>query len=109
MKEVRYIRVKPNFRRIMRVKDFVALGIDPPASDQMWSAQNRFTVVMSNELSDSLVAKLPAEFMIMNELGDDDAPIDESASSDPQEQSDASEGDPDDDDESLTGEVDPEA
>ena len=114
MKHVRYTEPKPNFTRTMRIQDFVSLGIPAPPADAVWSTANGFTVVMSNKVSDSLVAKLPEDFMIMKELGDDEilsndvmvTSSDQSASVDPKKSSDDSQGDPDDDDESLTGDDD---
>ena len=115
MKRVRYARPRPNFTRTFRVKDLDQLGIphfDEPIS---FHSGNRFEVVMSNRMSESFVAKLPNEFILFDVDGDDEAPevlnqmtsITPSASSNLQELPFDSLGDPDDDDESSTGDDDP--
>jgi hypothetical protein len=111
MPAVRYIRIRKGFKRTLRVKDLEQLGIPHEGQPLSWGVHNGFTIVMSKEMSDSLVAKLPNEFIALPVKGEDESPstdsVDDSESDDPQESVVDSEGDPEDDDESSTGDDDP--
>lgn len=111
MRRVRYIKVRANFTRTLRVKDLEMLGIPHLNKPLSFHSGNQFTLVMSNKMAESLVAKLPKEFMMFDPEGDDETPevlepltsLMPSINSKPEESSDDSLGDPDDDDESSTG------
>ena len=102
MKNVHYAKPKPNFVRTLRPVDLASLGIDTKET-LVWSAGNNFCMTLSNKLSDSLVAKLPTEFRVVD-IDDDDetvAVIDPMTTIlTPQAVSDDSEGEENDDDES---------
>lgn len=65
MAQVRYKRGRPTFRRILRPMDLVRHGIEVDG-DLVWDKTNGFTVEMSDEQSDSLVAAFPNEFEIVD-------------------------------------------
>lgn len=73
MKTVRYARPRANFVRRMRPIDLQRLGIDHK-EELVWSQANQFQIVLSNKLSESLVAKLPGEFILFEAGGEDEAP-----------------------------------
>jgi len=64
MKSVRYIL---GHTRILRASDLDALGIKHKDEELVWNKENNFTVVMNNQTSDSLVERLPTEFVIVDE------------------------------------------
>lgn len=74
MKRVRYARPRPGYKRTLRTKDLDQLGIEHKNEDLTWSPENRFEVVLSNKMSESLVAKLPGEFVLFDTDGEDEAP-----------------------------------
>lgn len=114
MKRVRYARPRANFERILRVSDLDALGVPHKGEPLVWNQANGFEIVMSNKMSESLVDKLPKEFILFDTDGEDEAPevlepmtsLAQSASDEPEELPDESESAGDDDDESLTHEPD---
>lgn len=102
MKTVSYKRPRKNFTRTLRPIDLARLGIQSKET-LVWSGENQFSLVLNNRLSDSLVAKLPAEFSAVDAEGDEP---DESSDESSEDQSEESPNDADDDgiddDESLT-------
>lgn len=112
MTTVRYARPKRNFERVLRVKDLDRLGILHAGQPLVWNDANGFQIEMSDEMSDSLVEKLPTEFIVFkprqkDEIHLDASASDESASADSVGSADASVDDEDDDDESSADDVDP--
>lgn len=103
MKAVRYARPRPNFRRTLRPRDLDMLGLENKGETLVWSPENKFTIVMSNKASESLVAKLPGEFILFDAEGDDEpeevldpmTSLASTQSSSPEEQPDESQPDPD--------------
>lgn len=105
MKNVHYIKRKPNFVRTLRPVDLASLGIQTKET-LVWSADNNFCLTLNNKLSESLVDKLPSEFKLT------DAPDDEFEAPEvidplvtlqsPQAVVNDSEGEQNDDDESST-------
>lgn len=78
MKTVRWARPAANKRRILRVQDLVQLGVEHKGEDLTWSKDNKFEIVMTNRMSDSLVGKLPGEFVVFDiegEAGDEPVEI----------------------------------
>lgn len=73
MKSVHYLHPRANFTRSLRVKDLDALGIEVK-EDLVFEPKNKFTIVLSNKTSDSLVAALPKEFKAYPADGDDESP-----------------------------------
>jgi len=119
MKTVHYVFPRAGFQRIFRPRDMAQLGcIEVFTEDLVWSTENKFSIVMSDEASDLLVAKLPEEFRAYPVKGDEpEAEAEElppvirrrsKASSVPESVPDQSEGEADDDDESSTPPLDPE-
>jgi hypothetical protein len=104
MKRVRYARPRANFIRTLRVKDLDQLGIDHKGEDLVWDKDNGFEIVMSNKMSDSLVEKLPNEFILFDSDAEDEPvevldPMTSLASQQselPEEEPESSESDPDD-------------
>lgn len=100
MKNVHYRKPRANFRRVLRPKDLEQLGISGVKETLIWETSNRFTVVLNNKVSESLVEKLPTEFKMTDAEGDDEIPevpelltsLAESASSDPEGSVNESEG-----------------
>lgn len=74
MKLVRYRRPRAGFSRVLRVKDLDQLGIKHKGEDLVWNKDNNFQVVMNNQMSESLVEKLPGEFSAMDTDEADEAP-----------------------------------
>lgn len=104
MKNVHYLKPKPNFVRTLRPIDLASLGIDTKET-LVWSAGNNFCMTLSNKLSESLVEKLPTEFRAVD-IDDDDELVEVSdpmtTIQTPQAVSDELEEDENDDDESST-------
>jgi len=75
MKQVVYTGKKvPGKIRILRPVDLDRLGIKThKGEDLVWNPENRYTIVMSNQLSDSLVDKLPNEFAAYDAEGADES------------------------------------
>ena len=73
MKRVRYINGRKDFRRILRPMDLQRMGIDHN-HELCWETSNRFEIVLSNKVSDSLAARLPGEFILFEADGEDEAP-----------------------------------
>lgn len=73
MKRVRYARPRANFVRRLRPIDLRQLGIDHN-EELVWNQANRFEIVLSNKVSESLVARLPDEFILFEAGGEDEAP-----------------------------------
>jgi hypothetical protein len=73
MKRVRSKKARAGFTRILRTKDLDRLGIKHKGEDLVWSPENKHTLVMSDQLSDSLVEKLPTEF-IVTDVKEDETP-----------------------------------
>jgi hypothetical protein len=75
MKQVIYTgRKVPGKIRILRTQDLDQLGIKHKGEDLVWSPENRYNIVMSNQMSDSLVDKLPNEFAAYDADGEDESP-----------------------------------
>jgi hypothetical protein len=103
MKTVSYKRPRKNFRRTLRPIDLASLGIQTKET-LVWSGENQFSLVLNNKLSESLVAKLPNEFSMVDADGDEpDADDDESSEDQSEESPSDSDDDGNDDDESSTG------
>lgn len=104
MKNVHYIKPKANFVRTLRPQDLASLGIDAKET-LVWSPENNFRLTLNNKVSESLVAKLPAEFRAIDVDGDDE-PVEVvdpmTTIQSPQAVVNDSEGDENDDDESST-------
>ena len=112
MPAVRLIHMRKGFKRTLRPKDLDQLGVPHEGVALSWSAENQFTIVMSDEMSDSLVAALPKEFVALPVPGEAKTSIhddfaDDSAQGNLLGLLNDSLVDPADDDESLTGDVDP--
>lgn len=103
MKTVHYTKPKKDFVRTLRPIDLASLGIQSKET-LVWSEQNNFCLLLSDELSDSLVEKLPTELKAVDAEGDEPLEVDDSNATSqlPEEIVDDSEGDEIDDDESLT-------
>lgn len=90
MKNVRWIPGRRGTARLLTPKDLDRLEIKHNDKDLVWNQANNFTLEMSNQMSDSLVEKLPTEFSATG--GDDESPpansLDDSSSG-------SSEGSPD--------------
>jgi len=71
MKNVRWTRAAANKSRVLRTKDLDRLGIKHKGQDLVWNKDNNFTLEMSNQMSDSLVEKLP-EFIATDADGVDE-------------------------------------
>jgi len=74
MKNVRLKKARSNYRRVLRAKDLDARGVKHKGSDLVWSPENNFTIEMTNQMSDSLVAAFPDEFVTSDADGDDESP-----------------------------------
>lgn len=114
MRSVRYTKNnRSSHKRTLRSSDFVLLGIDGVDHDVTWSAENGFTVVMNNKVSDSLVEALPNEFAIVGEDEPDPVVLDpmtslaSSASLSPEESLDSSQDDENDDEGDSSADDDP--
>jgi len=70
MKNVHFVRAKKDFVRILRPIDLASLGIQAKET-LVWSEQNKFCLVLNNKLSDSLVEKLPEDFLATDAEGDE--------------------------------------
>lgn len=73
MRSVRYSNPRAGYQRILRTSDLEALGVKHRGEDLVWNTENNFTVVMSNQMSDSLVERLPTEFVAEDADEADDA------------------------------------
>ena len=74
MKSVRYRKARSGVVRILRTQDLDRLGIKHKGQDLTWNQANNFTVVMNNQMSDSLVEKLPGDFDASDAEGEDETP-----------------------------------
>jgi len=63
MKAVQYANPRAGYVRILRTTDLDSLGIQHKGEDLIWNKENNFTIVMNNQMSDSLVERLPTEFI----------------------------------------------
>jgi len=107
MKSVTYIRGRAKFRRVLRPSDLDRLGVPHKDEDLVFSPENKFTIVMNNKMSDSLVAAFPDDFKAYSVDGDDEEPeievkepltsLTASSAQDPDESADDSEESGDDD------------
>ena len=90
---------RPTYRRVLRVKDLAQLGIESEV-DFVFEKANRFTLEASDRACETLVSKLPGEFVLLEPLvpafepkAEMGTPIDDSNDSssadDPQELPDA--------------------
>jgi len=107
MKKVRYLAKSDSHLRVLRPSDLVTLGIEPTSEDLVFSCDNDFTVEMENEACETLVAKLPEEFVLLEapdeiqareiQIGSDNSPVapnlDQSGPAIPEGSSSDSEGD----------------
>jgi len=73
MKAVRYANPRSGYVRILRTTDLDSLGIKHKGEDLVWSKENNFTIVMNNQMSDSLVERLPTEFIAVDAEEADEA------------------------------------
>lgn len=73
MQSVTYLKGRAKFRRVFRVSDLDRLSIPHKGEDLVFSADNRFTIVMSNKMSESFVAAFPKEFKAYPAEGDDES------------------------------------
>lgn len=69
MKKVLWVPGKnqPTYRRELSAADVQRLGASHAKADLVFSRENGFTLELSNEVSDSLVEKLPEEFVIVDD------------------------------------------
>jgi hypothetical protein len=74
MKNVRLKKARPNYRRILRTKDLDARSVKHKGADLVWGPENNFSIEMTNQMSDSLVAAFPGEFVMSDADGDDESP-----------------------------------
>lgn len=74
MKRVRYAKPKANYVRTIRVSDMDRLGIKHKGEDLVFNQGNNFMLVMSNQMSESLVEKLPGMFVVADAEGEDETP-----------------------------------
>ena len=74
MKSVRYLKARSGVVRILRTKDLDRLDIKHKGQDLVWNKDNNFTIVMNNQMSDSLVEKLPGDFVASDADGEDETP-----------------------------------
>jgi hypothetical protein len=63
MKSVRYTKGSKGIIRVMRPQDLDRLHVPHDGEDLVWNQANNFTIVMNNRMSDSLVERLPTEFV----------------------------------------------
>lgn len=75
MKAVKFIHGRPGYSRYLSLEDLDHLGIKFPVSTEnlVWNQENQHTIVMSNEMSDSLVEALPDEFVAFDPEEADEA------------------------------------
>lgn len=107
MYNVHYKYPRPDFNRVLRPQDLATLGIETKEI-LVWSTENNFQLTLNNKLSESLVAKLPDDFYLSNRQDDEPAPIvDDLDAGSPEEIVNDSQSDENDDDESLTVDIDP--
>lgn len=64
MKKVRWLASKNSYVRVLRPQDFSRLGT-LVTEDVTFSKENDFTVLMEDHACDTLVAKLPGEFVAL--------------------------------------------
>lgn len=62
MKNVIWKKAAAGRSRVLRTADLDRLGIKHKGQDLVWNQDNNFTLEMSNQMSDSLVEKLPGDF-----------------------------------------------
>ena len=74
MKNVRFLRARANFTRVLRTSDLDRLGIKHKGQDLVWNQANNFTIEMNNQMSDSLVEMFPREFVATPTDEADEAP-----------------------------------
>lgn len=77
MRTVHLRRARANFRRVLRPEDLERVGIEDKVHKGrvlVWDKDNKFSVEMTNQLSDSLVAAFPNEFKAIGDGDDDDVP-----------------------------------
>lgn len=67
MKKVRWVAPQPTYRRELSVDDLVSLGAKSAKEDLVFSRENGFILELNNEVSDSLVDKLPDEFVLVDD------------------------------------------
>lgn len=74
MKSVTYLHGRAKFRRVLRPMDLDRLGVPHKGEDLVFEPGNKFTIVMNNKASDSLVEAFPNDFKAYPVDGDDEAP-----------------------------------
>ena len=109
---VRLIHIRKGYKRTLRVRDLDQLGIPHQGQPLSWGPENGFTIVMSDEMSDSLIAALPKEFIALlapgqTRLSPKVEIADDSGQGNLLGLLNDSLSDPDDDDESSTDDIDP--
>jgi hypothetical protein len=70
MKKVRWLAPRETRRRVLTAADFKQLGVAHP-SDETFSKENDFTVLMEDEACETLVSKLPDEFVVLGAPADE--------------------------------------
>lgn len=74
MKRVMTKKRGAEYIRILRTTDLDRLGIKHKGENLVWNRENNFTLEMSNQMSDSLVEKLPNDFIVSDADGEDEVP-----------------------------------
>lgn len=65
MNKVRWLAARETHRRVLTAADFTSLGVDH-AQDETFSMENDFTVQMEDQACETLVERLPNEFVILS-------------------------------------------
>lgn len=92
MKKVLWLAKRDTHRRVLTAADFKQLGVDHP-SDETFSKENHFTVLMEDDACDTLASKLPDEFVVLTAPSDVVEVETEEGSSEPTESSTADQSD----------------
>lgn len=82
MKNCHYLKGRPKYSRVLRPQDLVSLELTSPVPTEnlVWSPENKFTLVLEADLSDSIAAKFPG-FRSLPILGVETPSIDASGPS----------------------------
>lgn len=72
MKRVRSTKARSHYRRILRPQDLESRGVEHKGESLIFEGANGHEIVMSNKMSDSLVAAFPGEFLVFDVDGDDE-------------------------------------
>lgn len=102
MAQIRYLAPRPSYRRLLSAEDLARLGVDHP-DNIVFEQSNDWTLEMNDGACDTLVSKLPTEFVVLEAPTEElpvaedlagnhplDDQVDDSSADDPQESPDAS-------------------